>query len=236
MKRKIIEIDEEKCTGCGLCIVSCAEGALKIVDGKARLVSEKYCDGLGACLGECPEGALHIVEREAEEFDEHAVEEHLKTEKNKVESLPCGCPGSSVRSFEPCPVPERDMDEAVEIKSELTHWPVQLTLVPPNASFFQGKELVVAAHCTPVAYPNFHRDFLKNRAVVIACPKLDNYNAHLEKLIAIFKSSDIRKVTIAHMEVPCCFGLSHMVKTAVEMAGVKIPVDDVTIGVKGDIL
>lgn len=233
MKRKIIEIDEEKCNGCGLCIISCAEGALKIVNGKAKLVSEKYCDGLGACLGECPQGALHIVEREAEEFDEKAVEEHLKS---KEQDLPCGCPGSSVKSFEPCPVPEKEREVNVELSSELTHWPVQLTLVPANAQFLQGKELVIAAHCAPVAYPNFHRDFLKGRAVVIACPKLDNFNAHLEKLTSIFTVSDIKKVIVAHMEVPCCFGLSHMVKTAIERAGVNLPVEDVTIGVRGDIL
>lgn len=236
MKRNIIEIDEEKCTGCGLCITACAEGALKIVNGKVKLVSEKYCDGLGACLGECPEGALHIVEKDVEAFDEKAVEEYLAKKHEEKNELPCGCPGSSVKSFEPCPVSERDTSLSDDIKSELTHWPVQLTLVPPNANFFQGKELVVAAHCTPVAYPNFHRDFLKNNAVVIACPKLDNFNAHLEKLTAIFKMSDIKKVVIAHMEVPCCFGLSHMVKSAIERAGVNIPVLDVTIGVRGEIL
>lgn len=233
MKRKIIEIDEEKCTGCGLCIVSCAEGALQIVNGKAKLVSDKYCDGLGDCLGECPEDALHIVEREAEEFDEAAVEAHLH---NKEASLPCGCPGASVKNFEPCTVTEDSYEEKVELKSQLTHWPIQLTLVPPNAQFFQGKELVVAAHCSPFAYPNFHQEFLKNRAVVIACPKLDDYNAHLEKLTSILTVSDVTKVIVAHMEVPCCFGLTHMVKTAVERSGAKIPVEDVTIGVRGEIL
>lgn len=233
MIRKIIEIDEEKCNGCGLCIISCAEGALAIVDGKAKLISDKYCDGLGACLKECPQGALKIIEREAEEFDEKAVEAHLH---QKEEVLPCGCPSSTVRSFEPCSVPERDYEEEVQVKSELIHWPVQLTLVPPNAPFFQGRELVVAAHCAPVAYPSFHRDFLKNRAVVIACPKLDDFRAHLEKLASIFRVSNIKKVIIAHMEVPCCFGLNHMVNSALEKSGVKIPVEDVTIGVKGEII
>lgn len=233
MKRKIIEINEEKCTGCGLCIISCAEGALSIVNGKAKLVSDKYCDGLGACIGECPEGALKIVEREAESFDETAVEEHLKA---KEEPLPCGCSGAAVRNFEPCPLPERSSEEEVELKSELSHWPVQLTLVPPEADFFQNRELVVAAHCSAFAYPNFHRDFLKNRAVVIACPKLDDYNAHLKKLISIFTRSAITKVIIAHMEVPCCFGLTHMVKTAIKEASLNIPIEDVTIGVRGNIL
>ncbi len=236
MIRKIIEIDEEKCTGCGLCVPSCAEGALQIINGKAKLVKDIYCDGLGACLGECPEGALKIVEREADPFDAKAVEEHLKEIKHQDE-LPCGCPGSSVRRFEPCPVPERTYNEDdVVLRSELTHWPVQLTLVPPTAPFFQGKELVVAAQCAAFAYANFHKDFLKNRAVVIACPKLDNFSAHLAKLTEIFKLSDIKKVIIAHMEVPCCFGLVHMVNKALEASGKNIPVEDFNIGIRGEII
>lgn len=238
MLRKIIEIDEEKCTGCGLCVPGCAEGALQIVNGKARLVKETYCDGLGACLGECPEGALKIVEREAEPFNEEEVHKHLEELKKseKKDDLPCGCPGSSVRNFEPCPVPDRPVDEDVVLKSELTHWPVQLTLVPPTAEFLQGKELVVTAQCVPVAYANFHKDFLRNKAVVIACPKLDNFTSHLEKLTSIFKLSDIKKVIIAHMEVPCCFGLVHMVHKALEISGKNIPVEEYKIGVRGEIL
>lgn len=239
MKRKIIQIDEDKCTGCGLCIPSCAEGALQIVNGKAKLVKDIYCDGLGACLGECPEDALKIIEREAEGFDEHAVEERLKeiSKEHEKKDLPCGCPGSSVRFFEPCPAPERSAETPKgNAKSELTHWPVQLTLVPPTAPFFQGRELVLAAQCAPFAYPDFHRDFLKDRAVVIACPKLDDFNAHLEKLTAILKMSDVKKLIIVHMEVPCCFGLKHMAEKAIEKAGVKMPVEEVNVGVKGGII
>lgn len=236
MKRKIIEIDEDKCTGCGLCVPSCAEGAIAVINGKAKLVAEKYCDGLGACLGECPEGALKVVERDADPFDEQAVEEHLKNiKKVEKDELPCGCPGSSVRSFEPCPIPEHDNID-VDQKSELMHWPVQLTLVPPTAPFLQAKEVVLSADCAPFAYPNFHRDFLKNKAVLVACPKLDDYKAHVEKLASIMKFSQIKKLIIAHMEVPCCFGLVHMVNEAMKKVGVNIPVEDVTIGVKGNIL
>lgn len=233
MKRKIIEIDESKCNGCGLCVTSCAEGAIAIIDGKAKLISDKYCDGLGACLKECPEGALRIVERDAEPFDEKAVHEHLRSIKE--ETLPCGCPGSSVRNIEPCPVPEY-YDDEVELKSELTHWPVQLTLVPPTAPFLNGKEVVLCADCVPFAYPNFHRDFLKNKAVLVACPKLDDFKAHTEKLAMILKMANIKKLIIAHMEVPCCFGLVHMVNQAIEKSNVNIPVEEVTIGVRGNIL
>ncbi len=236
MIRKIIEIDEEKCTGCGLCITGCAEGALQLVNGKAKLVKESYCDGLGACIGECPEGALKIVEREAMPFSEEEVHQHLKELNEKKSELPCGCPGSSVRNFEPCPVPERESVDEINLKSQLTHWPVQLTLVPPTAPFFQGKELVVTAQCVPIAYADFHNSFLKNRAVVIACPKLDNFNAHLAKLTDIFRLSDIKKVIIAHMEVPCCFGLVHMVHKALEASGKNIPVEEVNISVRGEII
>ncbi len=238
MLRKIIEIDEEKCTGCGLCVTKCAEGALQIINGKARLVKESYCDGLGACLGECPEGALKIVERDVEAFNEEEVHRHLEEMKKMIlkDELPCGCPGSSVRNFEPSLSDENIDDEAEVLKSELTHWPVQLTLVPPSAPFLQNREVLLAADCVPFAYPNFHKDFLKGRAVLVACPKLDNFNAHVEKLAMIFKFSNITKIIIAHMEVPCCFGLTHMVSKAMEIAGKKIEVEDVTVGVKGDIL
>lgn len=233
MIRKIIQIDEDKCNGCGLCVTSCAEGAIAIVNGKAKLISDKYCDGLGACLKECPEGALKIVEREAEPFDESAVHEHLN---KREQELPCGCPGSSVRNLEPCPIPESSLDDELVLKSELTHWPVQLTLVPPTAPFLQGKDVVLCADCVPFAYPNFHRDFLRGKAVLVACPKLDDFKAHVEKLAMIFKMSNIKSLKIVHMEVPCCFGLNHMVNKAMEMAGKKIPVEEVTIGVKGNIL
>ncbi len=233
MLRKIIEIDENKCNGCGLCVTSCAEGAIAIINGKAKLISDKYCDGLGACLKECPEGALKIVEREAEPFDESAVHEHLHSLKKE---LPCGCPGSSVRNLEPCPVPDSSLDNDFVLKSELTNWPVQLTLVPPTAPFLRDKEVVLAADCVPFAYPNFHKDFLKGRTVLVACPKLDDFKAHVEKLALILKMANIKRLTIVHMEVPCCFGLNHMVNQAMDLSGKKIEVNEVTIGVRGNIL
>ncbi len=165
VQRRIIKIDDELCDGCAQCVPSCAEGAIQIIDGKARLVEEKYCDGLGACLGECPTGALSIVQREAEEFDEEAVEEHLSSKTQKVHhdeaTLPCGCPSSQMQTFAPH-------------ASRLSHWPVQIRLVPATAPFLQGADLLVAADCTPVAYPNFHQDFLQDKAVMIGCPKFDD--------------------------------------------------------------
>lgn len=233
MIRKIIQIDEEKCNGCGLCVPSCAEGAIAIVNGKAKLISDKYCDGLGACLKECPEGALKIVEREADPFDESAVHEHLSKQKDE---LPCGCPGASVRNLEPCPVPDSLIDNDIVFKSELSHWPVQLTLVPPTAPFLRDREVVLVADCVPFAYANFHRDFLKGRSVLVACPKLDDFKGHVEKLANIFKIANIKKLIIVHMEVPCCFGLNHMVHQAMEIAGKRVDIDEVTISVKGNIL
>ena len=237
--RKIVKIDEDKCTGCGACIISCAEGALKIIDGKAKLVSEKYCDGLGNCL-DCPEGAISIEDREAEEFDEAAVEEHLKTEKAE-DTLPCGCPSSSVTEF------DRTVDEAVPatpvsrlsvngLKSRLGHWPVQLTLVPPTAPFLKGADVVLAADCVPFAYGAFHHDFLGDRALLVACPKLDDFQAHQEKLTEILKQSGLKSLTVVRMEVPCCGGLVQMVRQAILNSRNVIPYREVVIGIKGDII
>ena len=237
--RKIVIIDEDKCTGCGECVISCAEGALKIIDGKAKLVSEKYCDGLGNCL-DCPEDAISIEEREAEEFDEAAVEEHLKIEKVE-DKLPCGCPSSSVTEF------DRTVEEAVPatpvsgpsgngLKSRLGHWPVQLTLVPPTAPFLKGADVVLAADCVPFAYGAFHRDFLGDRALLVACPKLDDFQAHQKKLTEILKQSGLKSLTIVRMEVPCCSGLVHMVKQAILASGNVVPFREVVIGIKGDII
>ncbi len=175
--RNIIEIDEELCNGCGQCVPSCQEGAIQIIDGKARLVAEKYCDGLGACLGECPRGALKIVKREAEEFDEQAVEEYLKSaraSKQPQESLACGCPSSQVQSFapvSPCAVANKPVIHEAAASS-LTHWPVQIRLVPPSAPFLKGADLLVASDCTPIAYPNVHADLLKDRVVLMVVPSL----------------------------------------------------------------
>lgn len=252
MTRKIIRIDESKCTGCGLCIPNCAEGSLEIRDGKAVLVKEALCDGLGACLGHCPEGALVIEEREAEAFDEELVEQRLEElgrKPHEAEPLPCGCPGSSVQSLKPrggCPSAQvvslgakagagQDAP-AFEMASELTQWPVQLGLLPPNAPFFRGADLVLVADCVPFAYPNFHRDFLKGNAVAVACPKLDNANAHFQKLIQVFRQGGLRSVAVVRMEVPCCGGLSGIAAEALKESGASIPVREVVIGRDGSVV
>jgi Fe-S-cluster-containing hydrogenase component 2 len=242
VNRKIIEIDEELCDGCEQCVPSCAEGALQIVDGKAKLVADVYCDGLGACLGECPTGALKIVEREADDFDEEAVEERLSSitrdESPEESTMACGCPSSQIRSFVPSESRQEAHEPAVQEStvSALTHWPVQIKLVPPQAPFLKGADLLVAADCTPVAYPNFHRDFLKGKAVMVGCPKLDDVQEYIEKFAAIFKMADIKSVTVAVMEVPCCQGLPVIVERGMQMAGKSIPLEKVIIGAQGDIL
>jgi Pyruvate/2-oxoacid:ferredoxin oxidoreductase delta subunit len=240
-KRKIVRIDEEKCTGCGLCIPNCAEGALQIVDGKAKLISEKFCDGLGACLGHCPEDAITIIEREAEDFDEKAVEIHLHKQK-EVEPQPepkpqpvfTGCPSSRAMQFK---VPETRTASASSAPtvSQLTQWPVQLKLVPINAPYFQDANLLIAADCVPFAYPDFHRDFLKGKAVVVGCPKLDDIQFYKEKLTEIFKTNFIKSVTVPYMEVPCCFGLVKATEDAIATSGKNIPLKKVKIGIRGDI-
>jgi len=233
--RKIVRIDEEKCTGCGLCVPACAEGALQIVNGKVRLVSEKYCDGLGACLGECPYGAITIEERPAEGFDEETVKHHLAEKEHAPEELPCGCSSANVTQFEHPEAVITVPRKATSQPSTLRHWPVQLTLVPPTAPFLQGADLVLAADCVPFAYAGFHQDFLRNHSLLVACPKLDNFQAHLVKLTSILSQSDVKSLTVVHMEVPCCSGLTHMAKQALKLSGKDIPFREVTIGIKGDI-
>jgi len=236
--RKIVRIDEEKCTGCGLCIPNCAEGALQIIDGKAKLVSEKFCDGLGACLGHCPEDAITVIEREAEDFDEKAVEAFLhKKPEAKPQSQPApltGCPSSRAMQFK---VPEARTEtvSATLSVSQLTQWPVQLKLVPINAPYFQDADLLIAADCVPFAYPDFHQDFLKGRAVVVGCPKLDDIQFYKEKLTEIFKTNSIKSVTVPYMEVPCCFGLVKATEDALAASGKRIPLKKVKIGIRGDI-
>ena len=230
--RKIVRIDEEKCNGCGACVPGCAEGALQIIDGKARIISETYCDGLGACLGECPQGAITIEERESEVFDEEAVKQHLAVEKTTAEPLPCGCSSATVRQFE-----TQNQTEIIPkmAKSTLGHWPVQLTLVPPGAPFLKNADLLIAADCVPFAYAGFHQDFLQNHALVVACPKLDDFQSHQQKLVQILSQSDVKSLTVVNMEVPCCFGLVHMAQEALRLSGKNIPLRTITIGVKGDI-
>jgi len=229
--RKIIQIDESKCDGCGVCVTSCAEGALAIVDGKARLVKEKYCDGLAACLKECPQGALTIVEREAESFDEEETRQHLE----KMKNAPASCPGLAVSQFEQ---PETGTGAGTTTRQQpmLSHWPVQLTLVPAGAAFLDRADVVLIADCVPFAYPDLHQDFLKDSAVLVACPKLDDFEAHLAKLTEILKKSDIKSLTVVRMEVPCCSGLTYIAKKAMEASGKQIPFKEVTIGIKGAVL
>ncbi len=237
--RSIIRIDEEKCTGCGLCVPACAEGALKIINGKVKLVSDKYCDGLGACLGECPEGAITIEERETEEFDEAAVNEHLKREQTVPAVHPVhhnhhSCPSAKVMHFERNRTEKEAVTTPEKRESMLSQWPVQLTLLPPTAPFFENADLLIAADCVPFAYANFHSDFLRDKTLVIGCPKLDNAEFYKEKLTEIFKRSNIRSVTVVNMEVPCCFGLYRLVKEALDSSEKNIHLKQEIISIKGD--
>lgn len=227
--RKIVSIDESKCNGCGLCIPNCVEGALKIVDGKAKLVKDIYCDGLGACLGHCPLDAITIVEREADEFDEHAAMEYVSNKKTSG-----GCPGSRMRVINRSS--QTGEDSNVNITSKLRQWPVQLELVPVNAPYFKGADLLITADCVPFAYANYHNDFLKDKAVVVGCPKLDNVNHYVEKLSEIVKNNNLESITVLRMEVPCCGGMAMAAKNARDAAGSDIPVKVITIGIEGNII
>ena len=225
--RKIIQIDEEKCDGCGQCVIACAEGALEIIDGKARLVSENYCDGLGACIGECPQGAITIVEREAEDFDPEAVEEYLKKKRQHQATHDVSsehtisCPSVMMQSFS---------------SGQLKNWPVKLKLVTPNAPFLRESNLLIAADCAPVVSSAFQRDFLDGKVVVIGCPKFDDLNEYLAKLTAIFKNADIKSVTILRMEVPCCSGLTGLVRKALENVGANITCEEIVLRTDGTVL
>ena len=241
--RKIIKIDEERCNGCGLCIPQCAEGALQIIDGKARLIDDKFCDGLGACLGHCPQDAITIEEKEAEAFDEKAVHEHLLHMRKVKEGHPHpeaqshfgGCPSAMVLQLKKEGKPIfKDSRQSAKTSSMLGQWPVQLKLVPTNAPYFQGADLLIVADCIPFAYADFHRDFLKEKAVVVGCPKLDDPRFYVEKLSQILSESSIKSITIAHMEVPCCFGLSNIVQEALRRSGKSVPVEEVTITIGGE--
>jgi ferredoxin len=291
-KRKIIEIDGQKCNGCGQCIPNCPEGAIQIIDNKARLVSDLFCDGLGACIGHCPHGAIKIVEREAEPYDErkvmanivkhgdntikahlehlrdHGQEAYLKEAINYLEEkgmdnivedgsveagpegeteehgkqLPCGCPGAMMRDMRGKPpsgkktaCQSNETSQGPEQESELRQWPVQLTLVPPNAPYFNGADLLVSADCVPFANPNFHSELLKGRSLVIGCPKLDDIESYREKLTDILKTNDIKSITVAIMEVPCCHGMLAAAEQALAESGKKgIALKKVIVGVSGE--
>ena len=236
MKRPIIRIDESLCDGCGQCILSCAEGALQLIDGKARLVGEILCDGLGACLGDCPQGALTVEEREAPSFDEEAVEAHLTSLKASQEPVAaCGCPGAAsrdLRSPEPSPAPVHAGSPA---RSELTNWPIQIHLAPPKAPYFEGARLLIAADCVPAAHPDFHGRLLAGRRLLVGCPKLDDNRAYFDKLTAIFTQNDIASVEVAFMEVPCCGGLVRLVEAAANACGRQLPVGLVQVGIDGQV-
>lgn len=248
--RKIITIDEEKCDGCGQCADACAEGAIKIVDGKARLVSETYCDGLGACIGECPRDAITIVEREAVPFDEKATGEHLARIGRPAHTAPKpkpapahnhphagGCPGSRMLQFDAdtmrAPVASAAQSTAAPAQSQLRQWPVQLTLVPTNAPYFRNADLLLVADCVPFAVPDFHDRYMKDHAVALGCPKLDDAQFYVEKLTAIITDSNVRSIKVLVMEVPCCSGLLHVAREAVAASGKAIPVEEVVVKIRG---
>jgi len=232
--RNIVEIDEGKCDGCGLCVISCAEGALEIRDGKAKIIKEIYCDGLGACIGECPQGALEIVKKESEPFDEEATEEHVKRLRDKEphKEVEVACPGSKLIHFQ-SQAPTKGVEQISGQASELRNWPVQIHLLPVNAPFFNGADLLIAADCVPFAMGAFHQRLLKGKILAIGCPKLDDSKFYVEKLGQIFANNDIRSITIGYMEVPCCAGLLHVVNKALEASGKKIPVDTVKVSIRG---
>jgi NAD-dependent dihydropyrimidine dehydrogenase PreA subunit len=255
MIREIVIIDENKCDGCGLCIPACHEGALKIIDGKARVVADQLCDGMGACLGHCPRGAIRIEKREADAFDEAVVREqprHLPpASAGAPRSHPPrpatpahspaqpshhsgGCPGSRLMQFAGAAPPPHS--PAPPPTSELTHWPVQLRLLPPQAPVLRGARLLIAADCVPVAYPDFQNKLLRGRAVLIGCPKFDDLPACVEKLTQIIQMNSLAEIVVARMEVPCCGGLLQAVLAAREQAGSQVPVTDVVVGVRGDVL
>lgn len=230
MVRQIIKIDEDKCNGCGICVDACHEGAIQMIDNKAKLIRDDYCDGLGDCLPVCPTGAISFEMREALPFDQEAV---LAAQKANEEPLPCGCPGSQSRVLKK---PVEDTPRVnVELKSQLRQWPVQIKLVPVNAPYFNGANLLIAADCTAFAYANFHEEFIKGKITLIGCPKLDMVD-YSEKLTQIIKFNDIKNVTVVRMEVPCCGGIVHAVKEALINSGKMIPWQVVTVTTDGEIL
>ncbi|NIA08036.1 MAG: 4Fe-4S dicluster domain-containing protein [Actinobacteria bacterium] len=244
MKRKIITIDENLCNGCGQCVVACAEGAIEIVDGKAKLVKEQFCDGFGDCVGQCPQGAMFIEEQEAEAFDPEATKHHLfqtkgaeavtRMEEASVRHAtpPGGCPGSRAMQFDKPPAASTGTGQ---VPSQLTHWPIQMTLVSPDMPVFKNADLLLAADCTAFVYGDFHRELLAGKALIIGCPKLDNTDPYLAKLTRIIKTNDLKSLTVAHMEVPCCHGLVHLAKEALQQAGSDLELRIVTVGINGQL-
>ena len=235
--RNIIKINEEKCDGCGDCVTACAEGAIAVIDGKAKLISETYCDGLGACLGHCPRGAITVEQREAPDFDEATVETHLAQKTPPVHTQLSGysaCPGSAMRQMGPRAQSNQSPDQPIE-DSQLGHWPVQLSLIPPHAPFLQGAKLVICADCVPFAVPDFHQRYLTGKAVVVGCPKLDDLQAHYEKLAQICKVAKPARIIVLRMEVPCCGGIGQAAVMARNEMAPEIPLEIHTVGIRGGI-
>ncbi len=246
--RKIVCIDEEKCNGCGQCVSACAEGAIELKGEKARLVAEKYCDGLAACLGTCPQDAISIIEREADDFDPEAVEKYLSAKKSDQECadavrpadqeqvIPCGCPSADVRIFsKPSPGPGISESPGPRAGSELTHWPIQIKLIPPTAPFLKNADLLVASDCVPAAYPAFHQDLLKGKVLMVGCPKFDDTHEYIDRFTQIFATADINSITVAIMEVPCCSKMPSIIREALQRSGKLIPVQTVIITRTGNI-
>lgn len=255
-KRTIIHIDEDKCNGCGLCATACAEGAIQMVDGKAKLVSDAYCDGLGACLAPCPVGALSLITRDAEAFDEEAARRHVEASRNATAQpsaaasapsaappLACGCPGGMARSIKParaeacsCGCESAAAEPGGPLPSELANWPVQLMLLSPQAPYLRGADLLLAADCAAFAHGDFHRRIIKGKQVAIACPKLDDMEPRIARLADIITQAKIKSLTVARMEVPCCGGLERIAREAIRRSGLAIPLSVVTIGINGAVL
>ncbi|MCI5145026.1 MAG: 4Fe-4S dicluster domain-containing protein [Candidatus Electrothrix sp. AR3] len=226
VKRKIIEIDEELCTGCGDCMLKCAEGSLQIIDGKAHLVADNLCDGFGACLGSCPTGALTIIEREAAAFDEDAVEKFL--EQKKQEQTGSGCPSAQLKSLD-----ANYVDAAHGTGSALSHWPVQIRLIPPGAPFLENCDLLIAADCTTIAYGSLQENFLRGRKVMMGCPKFDDQQLYVERFTELFATRKLNSVTVLIMEVPCCSAMLQIVRKAYDQAKASVPVRQVIVSTQG---
>jgi NAD-dependent dihydropyrimidine dehydrogenase PreA subunit len=227
--RNIVKIDEDKCNGCGKCVNACAEGAIKLINGKAKLISETYCDGLGACLGHCPQDAITIEQRECAGFDQKAVEKHIQSEKKACQTDGPVCPGLAAKQFGPKIAAQGD------VGSQLSHWPIQLKLVSANAAFLKGADLLLAADCVPFAMGDFHGKMLKGHSLMIACPKLDDCSYYIDKLSQILKANDLKSLAVVHMEVPCCFGLTRIVQQAIANSDKPLSFEDITVGLDGQI-
>ena len=233
VSRNIVKIDEEKCNGCGFCVIACAEGAIKLMGGKAKLISESYCDGLGACIGHCPQDAISIEQRESAPFDEQATKSHRAQEQIDDRKTDFVCPSSVAKQLRQKSTGSEQV--VAETLSRLSHWPVQLRLVSPNAPHFAQADLLLVADCVPFAMGDFHSRILKGRSIAVGCPKLDDTEFHIEKLSTILKASKLSSLTVVHMEVPCCFGLTRIAREAIASSGVNIYFDDVTVDLRGNI-